>query len=310
MGSTNYSSDAYSTFSSTVKTKTRDELFSDAIHKDMNPMGVTVREARDSDNHPTSLAIGVFLDETGSMGDIPEKLLKEKMGALIETLMNNGVDHPAVLFGGIGDHYSDRSPLQVGQFESGTDELIHWLQSLYLEGMGGGQNMESYSLAWLFFAEHTSIDCFEKRGQKGFLFTIGDEAPHKVIEAAAQNKILGTLQADDRNIQDLLDRVSQMYEVFHIHIEEGSYPSDSSRGKEVLSVWRKLLGERVLLCDNYQNVAEIIASTVAMTLGTDLSSVLDTLTDDSVRNSVSTALMNVSQTTAPSKKNTFDSISL
>jgi hypothetical protein len=39
-----------------------------SVHKDMNPLGVKVRESRDSDAHPDSRAVAVLFDVTGSMG--------------------------------------------------------------------------------------------------------------------------------------------------------------------------------------------------------------------------------------------------
>ena len=89
--------------------------------------------------------------------------------------------HPQILIGGIGDATCDRAPLQVGQFESGI-EIDEDLAKLWLEGGGGGQQTESYELAMYFMARHTSIDCLEKRGQRGYLFLIGDEMPYPKVK--------------------------------------------------------------------------------------------------------------------------------
>jgi hypothetical protein len=43
-------------------------------HPDLDPFGVRVRESRDSGEHPTSLAIAVIFDVTGSMGYVPRRL--------------------------------------------------------------------------------------------------------------------------------------------------------------------------------------------------------------------------------------------
>ena len=51
-------------------------------------------------------------------------LVREKLGPLMTTLIDHGVAHPLILFGGIGDHHSDSYPLRVGQFESGMAELL------------------------------------------------------------------------------------------------------------------------------------------------------------------------------------------
>lgn len=41
---------------------------------------------------------------------------------------------------------------------------------------------ESYELAMYFMARHTSIDCYEKRGKRGYLFMIGDELAYPKVK--------------------------------------------------------------------------------------------------------------------------------
>jgi hypothetical protein len=280
MGSTAWSNDAYTHLKKDYSTKSTAQIFtSQVLDKDMSPKDVKFRESRDSDVHPNSLAIGVFLDETGSMGQIPEILIREKLGALMTTLIAHGVPDAHVLFGGIGDHYSDNSPLQVGQFEAGTDELNKWLTKIYLEGGGGGQNKESYSLAWLFAGRHTSIDCFEKRGEKGFLFTIGDEGVHEKLESATLKEILGYEFTEDVSAEQLLSEAQRMYNVFHLQIVQTS----TGRSPAIIESWKRFLGERVIIVDDYNNIAEIIASTVAVVLGADLKNVIAGFDDDTAK---------------------------
>ena len=54
------------------KTKSAQEIFKQrSINNAMNPFGVTVRESRDSKEHPNVVSIVLALDVTGSMGTIP-----------------------------------------------------------------------------------------------------------------------------------------------------------------------------------------------------------------------------------------------
>jgi len=270
MGSSTWSSGAYTHLSRSYASKDADEIFSSAACSDMLPKGVTVRESRDSDPHPTSLAVMLFLDVTGSMGRIPESIIKNELGTLMNTIIDNGVEHPQILFGAIGDHYCDRTPLQIGQFESGTEELDKWLKNMYLEGGGGGQDMESYLLAWLIAGRHTSIDCFEKRNTKGFLFTIGDEKSWNSINADTLKELLGYVQAEEVTDTQLLEEAQRLYNVYHIHVNEASYRDDP----DVLGYWRKMLGERLIILNDYHAICATIATLIAVQHGVDISTVV------------------------------------
>ncbi len=119
----------------------------------MNPalMKNGVREARDSDAHPISNPVAVMFDVTGSMQTVP-RILQKNLPTLMGLCLRKGyLDDPAILIGAIGDATCDLVPLQVGQFESGN-EIENDLNNLYLEGGGGGQQMESYELALYFLA--------------------------------------------------------------------------------------------------------------------------------------------------------------
>lgn len=244
----------------------------------MAPEALVVRECRDSMEHPNSVGIMIFLDETGSMGQIPIQLVKgnlkdkPKMATLLETIIKHGTPDAAVNFSFIGDHLYDSSPLQVGQFESDTLKIDAQLTSGFLEGAGGGQNMESYLLAWLVAAKHTVLDSFEKRGQKGILFTIGDEKTHPVLTNRDMLNlgIAGYGQCENMTAEDLLAEAQKMYEVFHLHCNTTQYRNNVS----VLDHWRKLLGERLIIVNDIDQIPEIIASTVALLSGAKLDDVV------------------------------------
>lgn len=189
-------------------------------HESMNPNGITFREARDSEVHPNTVPIILGLDVTGSMGHIPHELIKDGLPKLMGGIIQGGVPDPALLFLGIGDHECDRFPLQVGQFESGDEELDMWLTRTYIEGGGGGNAGESYLLAWYFAAFHTKTDAFEKRGQKGLLFTVGDEPGLKTLPASAIKEIMGQGQQTYTHLE-LLAEAQKKYDVYHISVQIG-----------------------------------------------------------------------------------------
>ncbi len=221
----------------------------------LNPLGVKLRESRDSTAHPESNAIAVFFDVTGSMGGIPILFAKEKLGGLMRVLLSQGtIPDPQILVGAIGDAFSDQSPLQVGQFESGL-EMDDCLTKIHLEGNGGGQACESYELALYWAAKHTSMDCFEKRGKKGYLFIIGDEGFYPTVDASQVKQIIGD-DIQTMTIQDALSAAQETFEVFKICVATG-YPDGH------LQQWRALMGERAVFLSDPKNVCEFIAAQIA-----------------------------------------------
>lgn len=304
MGGTSWSASSYLSSSASFADQPRDKVFphtkTKTLSNEMDAKGLKFRECRDSVAHPETLAVEIGLDVTGSMGEIPEKLVKDKLAKVMESLLNAGVNDAQVLFMGIGDSTCDHFPVQVGQFESGDTELMKWLTSVNIEGGGGGHGKESYIWAWLVAARHTSIDCFEKRGIKGVLMTIGDEAPWEVLTAREQKEFIGYGQAEDLTAEQLLEEVTKMYHVFHIHVNHDSGFMGSYHQRTV-DAWKKLLGERVIICEDYNTVAEIISTTVAMIHGIDMEEFTKHFDKDTA-SSVKNALMKVDTSVAKNKK--------
>lgn len=269
MGYAKWSTQDYQQLRSRYANQSRDDIFHNnrlgRISEAMNPYGLQIRESRDSQAHPNSLAIGIFLDVTGSMGRIPELLIRQKLGTLMDTMLEHGVTDPQVMFSAIGDQYTDRAPLQVGQFESGATEMNHCLSQIYLEGGGGGQARESYQLAWLVAGKHTAIDCYEKRGQKGFLFTVGDEMSWDQLDGQYLQQLMAYPEAQGLSSRELLAAAQEKYHVYHIHINETGYKNNP----QVMQYWQNLLGEQFIVLENHRALAELIASIVAMVQGVD-----------------------------------------
>jgi hypothetical protein len=262
MGGGFYSSVDYSTraVKAGYGTKSTHEVFTQkTINSSMNPFGVKVRESRDSEEHPNSLAIILALDVTGSMGSIPHNLIANGLPTIMDGIIKDGgIKDPQVLFLGIGDHECDTFPLQTGQFESSDKLLEKWLKDLYLEGGGGGNGGESYLLAWYFASKHTSIDCFEKRSQKGFLFTIGDEPVLKSIPKETIKGIMGGQEYSKLSANELLEEARKTYNVYHIHVK-----STASGSREyVAQGWKELMGDYLLTVDRHEEISSLIANTV------------------------------------------------
>ncbi len=240
--------------------KSTGEIFKERqVNNAMDPHGVVLRESRDSEEHPNTVAVIIALDLTGSMGSVPHYLVKEGLPNIMGTIINGGIQDPQLLFLGVGDHECDDSPLQVGQFESNDELLDAWLTKVYLEGGGGGNDGESYFLAWYFAAMHTSIDCFEKRNKKGFLFTIGDEPTLKHISSKQIETIMGPGQYDkEYTAAKLLNKAREKYNVYHLHIRE---TSAGSRTKTI-DGWKQIIGDNLIVIDNHREVSKAIIDVV------------------------------------------------
>lgn len=261
MGGGSYSATNRSTraFKSGYYTNSAQEIFKErSINDAMSPYGLTVRESRDSAEHPNSLAIILALDVTGSMGSIPHHLVKDGLPHIMDQIIKKGIADPQLLFLGIGDHECDRSPLQVGQFESSDELLDKWLTTVYLEGGGGGNAGESYLLAWYFAAHHTSIDCFEKRKHKGYLFTIGDEPTLPEISSHTLKNLMGSGQYENFTAAKLIEKAREMYHVYHIHVKE----TNSGRRQFVMDGWKQLMQESLLIVERHAEIPGLIAEIV------------------------------------------------
>jgi hypothetical protein len=240
--------------------KPKEEIFTQrSINNAMSPYGVVVRESRDSAEHPNSLAIILALDVTGSMGTIPHHLVKDGLPDIMQGIIDKGIKDPQLLFLGIGDYDAgDNAPLQVGQFESSDELLDKWLTDIWLEGRGGGNYGESYMLAWYFAAQHTAIDCFEKRKEKGFLFTIGDEPVLESISRRGLDEIMGPGQHENYTALQLLNKAQERYNVYHLHIKE----TNSGGRQEVMDGWKQLMADNLIIVNKHQDVSGIIADIV------------------------------------------------
>lgn len=257
MGSTRYDIDARYNRANRAGygTKSASEIFTQNVerkaHQSMMPYGISFRESRDSEVHPNTVPIILGLDVTGSMGHIPHELIREGLPKLMGGIIQGGVPDPALLFLGIGDHEYDSYPLQIGQFESGDEELDMWLTRTYIESGGGGNGGESYLLAWYFAAFHTRIDAFEKRNQKGILFTVGDEPCLKVLPASAIREIMGSGQQTYTHY-DLLEEAKKRYEIYHINVLHSDQAIRANRD------WKELLGENCISIEDHREIPDVI----------------------------------------------------
>lgn len=259
-----------------IFTRDATKVATEGLHPTLDPLNVAIRESRDSAIHPAARAVILACDVSGSMGIIADHLIRghaDGTGGL-DTVFRDLIDRkvvtdPHVMIMAVDDYEATgKGTIQISQFEADPTTLSEQLKEVWLVHGGGGNNHESYLLPLYFAARHTSIDCLEKRGQKGFLFTIGDEEPHMLLHRHAVKSLIGDSLQADISAADMIEQCSRMYEIFHVIIEEGSHVR--TRGiKKVFDPWNELLPQRVIKLSDHTKLGEVIVSAIQVLEGVD-----------------------------------------
>ena len=261
MGSARWSPSDWSDHVAKTASKTQQQIFTQHdIHEELNPAVIARRESVDSDANPESTPIIIATDVTASMGILAETIVKKGLGVIMEEIYDRKpVPDPHLAIMAIGDAYVDRSPLQVTQFEADI-VLAEQVKNIFIEHGGGGNGGESYNLAWWFALNRVEADAISKRGRKGFLFTIGDEAPHAELTASAIRQFCGEEHAETTTSRALLESLERNWEVFHLIV-------DPVMSQPVRESWGDLLQERAIFVEDHEDLAEVIVSTMQVIQG-------------------------------------------
>jgi hypothetical protein len=89
MGSGSFDAASYSTYSASVSRKSTEEIYSArAMHSNLDPLNVKLRESRDSVDNPQSTPVIIALDVTGSMGIIADTIARVGLGTLFNSILD------------------------------------------------------------------------------------------------------------------------------------------------------------------------------------------------------------------------------
>lgn len=256
--------------------KSRHDIFTrSGMDPDLDPSKFKYREAVDSAANPQTTPIILAVDETGSMGHLAEVIIKEGLGTIMNALYNRKpVTDPQILCAGVGDAEVDEAPIQVTQFEADGVNLSKQVEKIYIEGNGGGNDGESYPLAWFFAGYKTKCDAIRKRKRKGYLFTIGDEAPLLRLTKDHVDRFFGLDAQADMQAKVLLADVSKDWEIFHLIVK----PVDH---QPVEKAWHDLLGPRAIRVQDHNRLAEGIVAVIETCEGRSSKDVVKGWTGDS-----------------------------
>ncbi|MBQ3656754.1 MAG: hypothetical protein II956_07915 [Bacteroidales bacterium] len=255
MGAGHYSYDTARMRTASYASASREQIFAKrTMDSKMNPKNA-VRECCETDEHPDTLPIIIGLDVTGSMGHVPEALIKKDFPEVMKKLLDEGIPCPQLCFTAYGDHECDDFPLQVGQFEASDELMEKWLTSIYLEGGGGGNGGESTSLVYYFAARHTSCDAINKRGKKGLVITIGDEPNLPDYPKNALKEIFGGAEKDMTSAE-IIGEAQKNWEIYHINILDYA-----GKMKATSSCWQELLADHFISVEanSDTNISNMIA---------------------------------------------------
>ncbi|ETP72980.1 hypothetical protein UYO_1042 [Lachnospiraceae bacterium JC7] len=226
----------------------------------LDPRFIGTRECFDSQDHPHSTPIVVGLDVTASMGYLAVKVATEALNDLITKLYSTStIEDPALMCAAYGD-FKDESPLQVTQFESDI-RIAEQLLDIYFENHGNNKVVPT--CLWEFLSRHTNIDAINKRGEKGFLFTIGDGADIRTDTVPETIKRVIGDDVPEASVESLLTEVEKKFHVIHIMIGgEGN--------RDILS------GRKIVIGDGAVNVIpDIIFGAIRLQKGEKLTDILE-----------------------------------
>jgi hypothetical protein len=114
-----------------------------------------------------------------------------------------------------------------------------------------------------FMARHTSIDCFEKRGKRGYLFVIGDEIPYPRVKRKEVSRIVGDHLQGDVTIEALVRELEKRFDLYYVLPRLTSHWDNA----EVHRRWVELLGQNVLRLEDPSGICELIAGTIGVAEG-------------------------------------------
>ena len=256
-----------------------------ALHESLSLLKKPIRESLDVPGKAPATPILVFLDVTGSMSSFPGQVISElhKLGKMVAE--KGVVTDPQFCFGAVGDAYSDQAPIQVGEFEADDERAEKHLANIFLEGNGGGgQPRESYDLA-LYFAAHQTRTSAEVRGEKGFLFLIGDEGFYPTVKASQVQHLLGGDLQEDVPTQQVIRDAIEKWHIFLIRPDGVGHYADH----RIKAAWEDVLEPQHVMSAGLSDILALISGTISIVSGEDLDDTIATMKDSGFSDSSITA---------------------
>ena len=241
-----------------------DRSYTDAVKASVSRADCVPDEVTTDSESPLIIAC----DVTGSMGQWPATIFSKLPYLDLEGKEYLGPSMQ-VCFAAVGDCFSDKYPLQVQPFATGTD-MEATLKKLIIEGGGGGSTQESYDLAALYMLKHCNCP---KAIRKPILVFIGDEGFYIFIDQDKGREWALCECTERLSLGQLFHQLQEKFSVYCVLKPYGNAAATSvneldGTSERVYSEWRKLLGEdRIAILPEAGRVVDVIFGLLANETG-------------------------------------------
>jgi hypothetical protein len=173
------------------------------------------------------------------MGKLPKIIWDKWPGIVGQIIARNYLSDPEMSITAVGDIRSDKSPLQMCNFDS-LRNLDRWLKRIHFEGRGGSNGSESYEMIAYYYLHYFDMPNAEL---PIFLMT-GDEACEEELFARDLREHFG---GDHENttatsvFAGLLKKFNG--NVFRIHRPYTGYSNDGWHNASIIAQWERLIGK-------------------------------------------------------------------
>ena len=255
-------SSARDDYSSRAKTS-----FVDAVDRGVKASDLLPKTLKTNCRNP--LLINV--DQTGSVGEKFLKVLFSKLPYILHEAKTEYMGKDVeVSWGATGDAYNpnrEKYPLQALDFATGEDSLKK-MNSLVLEGDGGGSSQETYELTALYYARNVEMP----KAIRPLLIFIGDESPYAKVRKEQARVIAYCDIDDDLSTGDVFEELKREFSVYFVQkpygnetLSQGGLTGTTLR---VHTDWASLVGEdHIALLDDPDRVADVIFGIMAQEAG-------------------------------------------
>jgi hypothetical protein len=172
-------------------------------------------------------------------------------------LLNKYLTDPQVAVGANDDYsYAGANSVQISDFESDNRVDDH-IRNIFLVGLGGGNDGESYDLLLYAAARKVVLDSVEKRVKKGYLFMYADEPIFDHVNKDEVKAIFGDTIEKNIPIAEIIEEARRNFNIFLIW-PDGGY-------RHAREQYVKLFGDESVLTSQHPNLlCELIASTIGL----------------------------------------------